>query len=146
MFNNKEMTNSTNGSGQSPSLNMISEGTKLKGDFNSQNDIRISGRVEGEVATKGKLIITSSGRIEGNIKVKEADIAGKLEGEIRVTNRLVVRQTAIIDGNIFTKSLLVEEGAQINGSCKMEADATNLSGHSDTDFAKATRIKSGPES
>lgn len=146
MFNNKEMSQSTNGSTQSPSLNMISEGTKLKGDLNSQNDIRVSGRVEGELASKGKLIITSSGRIEGNIKVKEADIAGKIEGEIRVANRLIVRQTAIIDGNIFTKSLLVEEGAQINGSCKMEVDATNLSDHSDTDFAKATRIKTESES
>lgn len=141
MFNNKEMKNSSNGSSQSPALNMISEGTKLKGNINSQNDIRISGRVEGEVSTKGKLIITSSGKIEGNIKVKEADIAGKHEGEIRVADRLILRQTAVIDGNIYTKSLLVEEGAQINGACKMEADATNLSGNSDTEFANATRLK-----
>lgn len=142
MFNNKDTTKSTtNGTSQSPALNMISEGTKLKGDINSQNDIRIAGRIEGEAISKGKLIVTSSGKIEGNVKAKDADIAGKLEGEIRVTNKLTLRQTAVIDGNIFTKTLLVEEGAQINGSCKMEAESTSLSGNTDTDFAKATQLK-----
>lgn len=142
MFNNDKDTKSTsNGTGKSPSLNMISEGTKLKGDINSQNDIRIAGRIDGEAVSKGKLIVTSTGKIEGNVKAKDADIAGKLEGEIRVTNKLTLRQTAVIDGNIFTKTLLVEEGGQINGSCKMEAEATSLSGNIDTDFADATRLK-----
>lgn len=110
------MNGSTN---QSPSLNMISEGSKLKGNIESKNDIRISGKVEGEANSKGKLIITSSGLIEGNVKAMDADISGNLVGEIRVSNKLTLRKSAKIDGNIYTKTLIVEEGAQINGDCKM---------------------------
>lgn len=128
--------------GHSPNVNIISEGTKLKGDIRSQNDIRISGQIEGEAISKGRLIVTSSGKINGNITSADADIAGKIDGEVRVSNKLTLRQNAIIDGNIYTKTLIVEEGAQVNGSCRMGADSKNLSGSSDAEYAKDTQIKS----
>jgi len=118
--------NSTNG--QSPSLNMISEGSKLKGNIQSQNDIRISGKIEGEASSKGKLIITSSGVIDGNVKAADADISGNLIGEIHITNRLTLRKTAKINGNIYTKTLIVEEGAEINGDCKMGSESPSNNG------------------
>ena len=142
MFNKEDNKNVNGSSSQSPALNMISEGTKLKGTINSQNDIRIAGKAEGEVISKGKLIVTSSGVVEGNVKAADADIAGKVEGELRVTNKLILRQSAIIDGDIFTKTLIIEEGAQMNGSCRMGADSKNLAQSSDSDYAKATKIKS----
>jgi len=102
-----------------PSINMISEGTHLKGNLSTKNDIRIAGSLEGEAKAEGKLIISSSGNVNGDVQAVDADIAGHLEGEIHVSNKLVLRQSAIIDGDIHTKSLLVEEGAQINGACRM---------------------------
>lgn len=142
MFN-KEDTKNVNGSAsQSPALNMISEGTKLKGTINSQNDVRIAGKAEGEVISKGKLIVTSTGVIEGNVKAADADVAGKVEGELRVTNKLILRQSAVIDGDIYTKTLIIEEGAQMNGSCRMGADSKNVAQSSDSDYLKATKLKS----
>lgn len=102
-----------------PSVNMISEGTHLKGNLKTKNDIRIAGTLEGQAKSKGKLIISSTGKIDGDVRAMDADIAGTLNGEIRVNNKLIVRKTAVVDGDIFAKSLLVEEGAQINGACRM---------------------------
>ncbi|MEX0661961.1 MAG: polymer-forming cytoskeletal protein [Balneolaceae bacterium] len=141
MFN-KEDNKSMNGSAsQSPALNMISEGTKLKGTINSQNDIRIAGKAEGEVISKGKLIVTSSGVIEGNVKAADADVAGKVEGELRVTNKLILRQSAVVDGDVYTKTLIIEEGAQMNGSFRMGADSKDLAQSSDSDYVKATKLQ-----
>jgi len=129
MFNNNNKNNKTVSStnnNQSPSLNMISEGTKLKGNINSQNDLRIAGHVEGEAISKSKLILSGSGKIIGNINSEEADIAGTLEGEVKVSNKLTLRKSAVINGDIYAKSLLVEEGAQINGSCHMGADLNSV--------------------
>ena len=125
MFNTKTAKN-VNGSSsaQSPSLNMISEGTNLKGTLNSQNDIRIAGKIDGEAISKGKLIVTSTGVVKGDARIADADIAGKIEGNLRVSGKLNLRQTAIINGDIYTKTLVVEEGAQINGSCHMGVEAT----------------------
>ncbi|WP_020402268.1 bactofilin family protein [Gracilimonas tropica] len=145
MLNSKKSTNNNSSSGsssQSPTVNILSEGTKLKGDLNSQSDIRVGGTVEGEAVSKGKLIVTGNGRIIGNITSSDADIAGRVEGEVKVSNKLTLRESAIIDGNIYTKTLIVEEGAQINGSCRMGTDSKQLSQNSDADYANDTKVKS----
>lgn len=144
MFNNKPNNHQKNVNGtnqKSPSLNMISEGTKIKGTIKSQNDIRIAGRLEGEVVCKGKVIISSTAQIDGNISSAEADIAGKVEGTIKVSNKLSLRQSAVVGGDIFTKTLIVEEGAQINGNCRMGAQDTSIDGATDADYAESTVVK-----
>jgi cytoskeletal protein CcmA (bactofilin family) len=34
-------------------------------------------------------------------------------------NKITLRKTAFLEGNVTTKILVVEEGAKINGLCKM---------------------------
>lgn len=143
MLNSKKSSNKvSNNSSHSPAVNIISEGTKLKGDLNSQTDIRIAGTVEGEAVSKGKLIVTGNGRVKGNITSSDSDIAGRVEGEVKISGKLTLRESAIIDGNIYTKTLIVEEGAQINGSCRMGTDAKSLSEKSDSDYAAESKVKS----
>lgn len=117
--------NSNNSGKNLPSVNMISEGTYLKGTLETKNDIRIAGTLDGEATAKGKVIVASTGKVEGNIQAVDADIAGNIDGEVRVTNKLVLRKSAIIEGDIFTKTILAEEGAQINGSFHMSEDIKN---------------------
>ncbi|MEX0780438.1 MAG: polymer-forming cytoskeletal protein [Balneolales bacterium] len=116
-----------NNTGQ-PSLNMISEGTTIKGALETENDIRVSGTVDGEIISKGKCIISKSGLIKGNVNAPEADIAGTIDGEVTVSNRLILRQTAVVKGDIQTKVFLVEEGASFDGACKMNSDAISNNG------------------
>jgi len=140
----KENPKSNNTGNKSPSFNMISEGTHLKGDVFSENDIRVSGKIDGEASSKGRIIVTSSGFIEGNIRAKDADLAGKLEGQIFISGKLVLRQSAVINGDIHTKSLLVEEGAQINGVCKMGVDtqqASATNNHKPSQPAEPPKLK-----
>lgn len=124
MFKKEENTTVTASKNQTPSLTMISEGTKINGTINTENDIRIAGKTDGELITKGKLIVTSTGIVEGDIQVKDADIAGKIDGELRVSNKLTLRQSAIVEGDIYTKTLIVEEGAEMVGACRMGAEAS----------------------
>lgn len=119
MFKKEDKTTVTGSKNQSPTLNMISEGTTLTGKITTQNDIRIAGKADGEIDSKGKLIVTSSGTVKGDFHAQDADIAGKVEGEIRVSNKLTLRQSAVINGDIYTKTLIVEEGAEMNGECRM---------------------------
>jgi len=122
MFNNKKM-NKSNGvadpmSGQ-PSINMISEGTHIKGNISTQNDFRISGSVEGELDVKGKCIITQSGRVKGEINAQDADVSGVIDGTLITANKMILRQNAHVTGDITTKVLLIEEGAKFDGACHM---------------------------
>lgn len=143
MFNsNKKGLTVNNQQSTSPSVNIISEGTKLKGNLHAHSDIRISGIIDGEAISKGKLIITGKGKVTGNVTSSDADVAGRVEGEVKVSNKLILRKSAIIDGNIYTKTLIVEEGAQINGSCRMGDPSKNISQAADADFEKGTHLKS----
>lgn len=130
MFNNNKKKKSesmnSNKSGKNlPSVNMISEGTKLDGTLHTKNDIRIAGTLDGEAKAEGKIIVSSTGKVEGNLKGVDADIAGNINGEVRVTNKLVLRKSAVIEGDIYTKTILAEEGAQINGSFHMNENIEN---------------------
>ncbi|MGK7388802.1 MAG: bactofilin family protein [Candidatus Cyclobacteriaceae bacterium M2_1C_046] len=148
--NNKKSSaakvNSNTSGNNLPSINMISEGTHVKGTLNTKNDIRIAGKLEGEAEAKGKLIIASTGVVDGDIEAVDADIAGKLLGEIHVSNKLILRQSAIVDGDIYTKSLLVEEGAQINGACRMNEDVSKKSSSSSSSSSSSTSSTSSSSS
>jgi len=120
----KSDTKSNQPSG-TPILNMISEGTILNGNIQSESDIRISGAVEGEARSSGRIIVTASGSVEGNIKAEDADIAGRLGGELFISGKLILRSSAVINGDINTKTLLVEEGAQIRGKCNMSSNPSS---------------------
>lgn len=142
MFNKNKMSKTvSNSTNQSPSVNIINEGTKIKGNLQANSDIRVSGTIVGEAISKGKIILTNNGLVKGNVSSSDADIAGKVEGDVKVNSRLILRKEAIIDGNIFTKTLVVEEGAQINGTCKMGSDVKNLSQTNDSEYAEETRLK-----
>ncbi len=124
MFNNNnkkktEPMNSNKSGKNLPSVNMISEGTILSGTIETKNDVRIAGTLDGEAKAKGKIIVSSSGKVDGDIEASDADIAGRIDGEVRVTNKLILRKSAIVEGDIYTKTILAEEGSQINGSFHM---------------------------
>lgn len=125
MFNNNNKKKKTepmnsNKSGKNlPSVNMISEGTTLNGTIETKNDVRIAGTLDGEAKANGKIIVSSSGKVDGNIEASDADIAGRIDGEVRVTNKLILRKSAVVEGDIYTKTILAEEGSQINGSFHM---------------------------
>lgn len=141
MFNKKNKTkHKVNSTPQtSPSLNMISEGTKLKGTLSSKNDVRIAGQLDGEINCKSKLIVTSSAYLEGDVISVDADIAGNVDGTLKVSNKLILRKSAKVGGDVYTKVLVVEEGAQINGAFKMGENASGVNGSTDATYAEATK-------
>jgi cytoskeletal protein CcmA (bactofilin family) len=147
MFNSNDKKkakpmNSSKSGKNLPSVNMISEGTKLEGTLNTKNDIRIAGTLNGEAKAEGKIIVSSTGKVDGNIEGVDADIAGNIDGEVRVTNKLVLRKSAVIEGDIYTKTILAEEGAQINGSFHMNENIESEMGKSELSGNSKSRSNS----
>lgn len=123
-----------------PSINMISEGTRIVGSLSTQKDFRISGEVEGELRIEGKCIVASTAFIKGDIYASDADIAGKIDGEIIVKNKLIIRQSGQVTGDVHTKVLLVEEGARFEGACHMGTTPLGNTSRNGTSDAKTLKI------
>tara|TARA_B100001287_G_scaffold276658_1_gene288518 strand:- start:25643 stop:26089 length:447 start_codon:yes stop_codon:yes gene_type:complete len=122
-----------NNGNQSPErLNRIVEGTIIEGDIKSDSNIRIDGYVKGTINVKGRLVLGTTGKIDGNIYCKNADLEGKLNGTIEVDELLSLKTTAKLQGEISTNKLSIEPGAIFSGNCKMGAVLKDLSSSDET--------------
>ncbi len=117
MFSEKKEKNSKN---PGTSQNRINDGTKIKGDINSNGFFRIDGTIEGTLTTPSKVVIGKTGVIIGKLSCKNADIEGKIEGIIDITGTLCLRATAHIEGDVEVGKLAVEPGATFNATCTMK--------------------------
>ena len=100
-------------------LNLIGEGTEIKGHINCDSDLRIDGKVIGNVTTKSKMVLGSAGVIEGDLVAFSADISGHLKGNLDISDILYLKASGKIDGNIGTSKMVIESGGEFNGSCHM---------------------------
>ncbi|HLP51423.1 MAG TPA: polymer-forming cytoskeletal protein [Chitinophagales bacterium] len=100
-------------------MNQLGQGTTLNGDLSTEGDIRIDGKVNGNVTSKAKAVVGATGVIDGNIFCQNAYIDGTVNGNIEVGELLILSKTAHVSGDIKIKKLVVEEGAKFNGKCSM---------------------------
>lgn len=99
--------------------NMIKSGTDINGNIKCTGDIRIDGTLVGTLHTNGRLVVGESGKIEGEISCKNADISGTLKARISVEELLSLKATCNLEGEISTNKLHIEPGANFTGSCNM---------------------------
>ncbi len=105
----------------SNSSNTIGKGTFLEGNVETYGNIRIEGKVTGNVKSKSKVALGPSSFVQGNVVAQNADLEGEVKGRIEVSELLVLKATAVIHGDIITGKLVVEPGALFNGTCRMGA-------------------------
>ena len=100
--NQKDMDDLSNSS------NIISKGTILTGNLQAHGNIRVEGKIIGDITTRSKLALGNSSLIEGNILAQNAEFAGTIIGNVQVTEQLVLKSTAIIKGDLSVNKLIVE--------------------------------------
>jgi len=87
--------------------------------FNGPINLRISGSFEGELETKGTLIIGENANVKvGAIRGENIKIQGKVKGDI-ICSRLELAPTSRLIGNVEASNLIINEGAILKGKCLM---------------------------
>ena len=109
------------------SQNVIGKGTVISGDIDTPGDIRIDGKLEGNLFCKARVILGPGAVLEGNLNAAHADLAGEVSGKVEVKEMLTLKSTAAIHGDINTGKLIIEAGAKFNGNCKMGAVSKEVS-------------------
>ena len=108
------------------SQNIIAQGTKINGDFNSEGDFRIDGTIEGNIKTTGKVVVGKSGFIKGTLQGTDAHFDGKFSGKLSLSGTLTLKSTAHIDGEVVVGKLAVEPGATFNVTCIMKGTVKEM--------------------
>lgn len=116
MLNRKEIVSS-------PGMhNVLSAGTVLTGNLVTDDDIRIDGVIEGNIVSRGKIIVGNNGTVTGDIECYNLDLMGKITGNVQCTEIVILRSTANLIGDIKTQTIEIEPGAKFSGSCRMNYD------------------------
>lgn len=108
-------------------INLVGTGTVIKGEINSKGDIRVDGKVIGQMRSEGKIVIGNSGIVEGDIFCVNADFSGKVIGKADVKELLTLKASAVFLGDIITNKLAIEPGAKFSGTCSMDKEQANQS-------------------
>jgi cytoskeletal protein CcmA (bactofilin family) len=98
----------------------VGSGTVITGEASFKSMLRVDGRFSGRITSgTGTLIVGAGGQVDANVEVSVAQIHGVLNGDIIAGQRIELGRAAKVSGNIQTPSLVIEQGAVFEGSCKM---------------------------
>ncbi len=87
--------------------------------FDDPVRLRINGKFEGTLDTKGVLMVGKNADITANIVGENISVSGQVNGNINARVSLELESTAKIVGDIETPNLSIVEGAILNGRIRM---------------------------
>lgn len=101
-------------------FNSLTAGSKIIGTVLADSDTRIDGILEGDLQCSGKVVIGEKGNIKGTLVCQNAEIMGVMDGKATIEQSFALRASGQMIGELKTHSLLIEPGAQFNGTCSMK--------------------------
>ena len=94
----------------------IGQGVIIEGKITSAQDLRIDGKVEGqiEVGDHG-LIIGAGAEIKANLAARAIVISGEVNGNVTASERIDLHPSGSITGDVTSPRFVVADGAMIKG-------------------------------
>jgi cytoskeletal protein CcmA (bactofilin family) len=91
----------------SKTMTIIAEGVKVDGKIYSPGSTRVDGTVKGELAADKEVIIGKEGKVEADVKTKDAVIAGTFKGNMTASGEVEISSTGKFIGNLTQKDALL---------------------------------------
>lgn len=98
---------------------VISEGTKVKGNFVTSDPITIEGTLVGEIETTADVVVTATGSYQGNAKMRSLKVAGKADGNLKCKEMTQILGSGVVSGSLETVRLLTDDGSTFDGQLVM---------------------------
>lgn len=107
------------GAGKDENFTYLGKGVDFKGVITFEGTVRVDGRFEGEIHTKGTLIIGEQAVVTGVINTGTMIAQGKVSASVTATEKIQLLKPAVLIGDVRTPSLSIEEGVQYHGFSNM---------------------------
>ncbi|PXY01652.1 hypothetical protein DF185_09295 [Marinifilum breve] len=95
---------------------LLEQNTFVKGNIELEVNMRINGKVKGNVISQKKIILGKYAQVDGDVSCSELIVEGNILGNIKTTDDLIIKNSAVVSGKITCKTIKVEEGAKLNGT------------------------------
>ena len=97
----------------------IGRSVQVDGDITGKTDLRIAGKVYGNISIDGELILEKYAIVEGDVKCGADILAGSIKGDVECKTKLILQDNSKIVGNVKAEQLIINEGAIFQGNCDM---------------------------
>ena len=101
----------------SNTTSVLAQDLKIVGEITSNGTIEVLGEIEGNLAARG-LIIGTEGRVAGSVIADTVEVKGKLDGRVS-SGSFTLRAAARVAADITYSTVIIESGAQIEGTFKL---------------------------
>lgn len=99
----------------------LDAGSFIKGELHFEDTFRLDGRLEGGVASTGDLVVGENGHVDAEIEVGRIFVSGTVRGSVVARQRIEIAPSGRVYADLETPSLVVEDGALVQGHCNMGA-------------------------
>lgn len=99
----------------------LGKGTRITGALVFEGPCRIEGHVEGEVSARDILTVSESAVVNARVSGSTIVILGTVTGDVVAATRLEIRAPGRVIGDVTTPSLVINEGATLEGRCSMRS-------------------------
>ncbi len=99
-------------------VTVIGVGSTVKGDISFTGGLHVDGAIVGNVFSdddRAALILSSKGRVEGDLKVPSLVLNGEVKGDVYGSQRVELAPKARITGTVYYSALEMAMGAEVNG-------------------------------
>jgi cytoskeletal protein CcmA (bactofilin family) len=102
----------------------VDEGSEIEGTCTFRGTVMLNGKFKGEIQSSDTLIVGEKGVVNATIRAGTVIVRGEVGGTVIAGVRLEVRRGGRVSGDVDTPVLLVEEGAVLDGHCRMMRSPT----------------------
>jgi len=92
----------------------------INGDFHSDEDISIQGRIQGRIETKSDLFVEEGGVVEADVSTRNIDIRGTVIGNVTASERFEIHVGGNVTGDVRAPRVVLADGAKYKGNIDME--------------------------
>ena len=105
----------TTENGHGDGLTLIDRDVTLIGEIVSEENIRLRGRLEGNVVTSGSVVIEPNATVIGDITAENLIVEGTIQGKVVVARKFELRPTGRMRGDIRASVVAIAEEAFLQG-------------------------------
>ena len=103
---------------------VIAAGSTWNGTLRSEGSIQVFGQVEGELTAGDEIFVAEGADVRARLVGQTIIVAGRVEGTVTCDGRLEVMPSGHVSGDVTSATLVVHEGATVDGDVKMRAPET----------------------
>lgn len=106
----------------------LGEGSEFSGVLTFEGAVRIYGKFQGEIMTKGTLIVGETAVLNADISAGVVKISGNVQGNVTASSRLEMLNGGQLHGDVRAPVLVVQEGAVLDGVLEMTRQGVKVEG------------------